>query len=92
MAFLPTTSGKGGDVVIPDGVTAIGNDAFADSINLDYPLTSVTIPDSVTSIGTELFRDASAFPPLPLGAGSSASVSMLSRTARNLAVLHCRIA
>ena len=38
-------------VVIPDGVTSIGNNAF----QYCYNLTSVTIPDSVTSIGESAF-------------------------------------
>lgn len=44
--------GKGGDVVVPDGVTAIGEKAFfCDN------LMGVTIPDSVTEIGDEAFTD-----------------------------------
>ena len=39
--------GNGGDVVIPDGVTAIGNEKFMECVELN----GVTIPDSVTSIG-----------------------------------------
>lgn len=43
--------GYGGDVIIPDGVTTIGDEAFE-----EYDvLTSVTIPDSVTSIGSWAF-------------------------------------
>lgn len=41
------------DLVIPDGVTSIGNYAFSDCDGL----TSVTIPDSVTSIGYYAFSD-----------------------------------
>ncbi len=41
------------DLVIPEGVTSIGNYAFYRSWNL----TSITIPDSVTSIGNYAFRD-----------------------------------
>ena len=40
------------DVVIPDGVTSIGDRAFAYCKSLE----SVTIPDSVTSIGYDAFR------------------------------------
>ena len=45
--------GPGGDVIIPEGVTSIGNGVFYNRKNL----TSVTIPDSVTSIGKNAFRD-----------------------------------
>lgn len=40
------------DVIIPDGVTSIGNYAFCGHTGL----TSITIPDSVTNIGDEAFR------------------------------------
>lgn len=43
--------GEGGDVVIPDSVTSIGEEAFRDCKNL----VSITIPDSVTSIGEKAF-------------------------------------
>ena len=44
------------DLVIPDGVTSIGNYAF-DGCSL---LTSITIPDSVTSIGNYAFDGCSS--------------------------------
>ena len=49
--ILVKYNGAGGDVVIPDGVTAIASRAFYKC----YNLTSVTIPDSVTSIGWRAF-------------------------------------
>ncbi len=42
--------------VIPDGVTSIGDYAFADCSSL----TSITIPDSVTSIGSNAFAGCSS--------------------------------
>lgn len=44
-------TGDGGDVVIPEGVTAIGADAFSSSEGL----TSVVIPEGVTKIGCHSF-------------------------------------
>ena len=48
--------GPGGDVVIPSGVTSIGEEAF----QFCGSLTSVTIPDGVTSIGRKAFEDCDA--------------------------------
>ena len=50
---LMVYNGTGGDVVIPNGVTKIGDKAFYDCSSL----TSITIPDSVTVIGIEAFCD-----------------------------------
>lgn len=47
--------GPGGDVVIPDGVTAIGNQAFW----ANKSLKSVKIPEGVTQIGKEAFWGSS---------------------------------
>ena len=47
--------GKGGDVVIPNGVTSIGDSAFEGCSSL----TSITIPNSVASIGWSAFGDCS---------------------------------
>lgn len=44
-------TGPGGDIVIPKGVTSIGDDAFYDCDSI----TSVSIPKSVTSIGEGAF-------------------------------------
>lgn len=48
---LTKYTGVGGDVVIPDGVTEIGEDAFAECSDL----ASVVIPEDVTSIGVRAF-------------------------------------
>ena len=50
--ILTEYKGNKKDVVIPDGVTSIGEKAFSGC----YSLTSITIPDSVTSIGDEAFK------------------------------------
>ena len=47
--------GKGGDVIIPEGVTSIGESAFSGCSGL----TGVTIPNSVTSIGNDAFHECS---------------------------------
>ena len=44
-----------GELIIPDGVTSIGNSAFRGCSGL----TSITIPDSVTSIGNSAFSGCS---------------------------------
>lgn len=43
-------------VVIPEGVTTIGNDAFRDC----YNVTEYVIPNTVTTIGDNAFREASS--------------------------------
>ena len=50
---LKKYNGLGGAVVIPKGVTKIGDDAFLGCTNL----TQITIPDSVTEIGEFAFQD-----------------------------------
>ncbi len=45
-----------GELVIPNSIKSIGDNAFRDCTGL----TSVTIPNSVTSIGYEAFRDCSS--------------------------------
>ncbi len=49
---LKKYKGSDSDVVIPEGVTCIGDSAFS----LCSELTNITIPDSVTSIGVAPFR------------------------------------
>ncbi len=53
---LKEYKGKGGDVVIPKGVTSIDEFAFSDCMKL----TSITIPEGVTSIGACAFNCCSS--------------------------------
>lgn len=55
-SILKKYIGKEKDVVIPEGITAIGNGAFRKNNELN----SVTIPDSVTSIGSQAFEECSS--------------------------------
>ena len=48
---LQAYEGRGGVVVVPDGVTMIGNEAFAEC----KKLTEIIIPESVRAIGEEAF-------------------------------------
>jgi hypothetical protein len=58
--------GRGGDVVIPDGVTSIGDYAFT----MDWiTVKSVTMPDSVTSIGNAAFAGCSGLKSITLPNG-----------------------
>ena len=56
---------------LPDGITSIGRNAFADCTGL----TSVDIPDSVTSIGYWAFAGCSSLASVSLGSGVSEVVS-----------------
>lgn len=51
------------DLVVPDGVTSIGDYAFRDCSSL----TSITIPDSVTSIGERAFVDCGSLKSITIG-------------------------
>lgn len=51
-----------GDIIIPDGVTAICENAFR-----GLPLTGVVIPDSVTEIGENAFEDCKKLKSVTLG-------------------------
>ena len=54
------------NLVIPDGVTSIGNYAFLDCSSL----TAITIPEGVTSIGDYAFRDCSSLTDIVVAEGN----------------------
>ena len=54
--------GPGGDVVVPDGVTVIGDSAFGGH----EEITSITLPDSVTKIESNAFGDCSGLQSISL--------------------------
>ncbi len=58
--------GKGGAVVIPDGITEIGAEAFKNS-----RITSITIPTSVTSVGYWAFGNCKSLISITIGEPSS---------------------
>jgi len=57
--------GLSGSYAVPNGVTAIGPDAFFLCVNL----TSVTMPASVTTLDDQAFGDCSGLTSITLGAG-----------------------
>ncbi|MDE6067462.1 MAG: leucine-rich repeat domain-containing protein [Treponemataceae bacterium] len=59
------TDGLPASLIIPDGVTAIGKNAFQDCTSL----TSVTIPGSVTSIGNYAFDCCTSLTSVTIGDG-----------------------
>lgn len=68
------------ELVIPEGVTAIGNDAFHDV----YTLTSVVIPSTVTQIGSEAFAGCSEMRSLTMASGVKVIGSNAFAGCRNL--------
>ena len=59
-------TGSGGDVVIPNGVTTIGNGIF----QFKTSITSVVIPDSVTTIGDNAFDQCESLKTVRFGTNS----------------------
>ena len=58
--------GSGGDIVIPNGVTTIGNGIF----QFNTSITSVVIPDSVTTIGDNAFDQCESLKTVTFGTNS----------------------
>ncbi len=63
--ILVKYKGAGGDVVIPNSVTVIGESAFSSC----HSLTGVSIPDSVISIGDYEFSNCSSLTSISIGKG-----------------------
>ena len=59
-------TGSGGDVIIPNGVTTIGNGIF----QYNTSITSVVIPDSVTTIGDNAFDQCESLKTVRFGTNS----------------------
>ena len=70
-------------VVIEDGVTSIGNDAFYYCTSL----TSITIPDSVTSIGSSAFRDCTSLTTITIPDGVTSIGSSAFRDCTSLTTI-----
>ncbi len=68
------------ELVIPEGVTTIGNDAFHDASGL----TSVVIPSTVTQIGSEAFAGCSEIKTLSMASGVKVIGSRAFAGCRNL--------
>lgn len=62
---LTKYTGTATDVVIPEGVTGIGSEAFLDCSGL----TSISIPESVTSIGVGAFENCSGLTSIDIPEG-----------------------
>ena len=59
-------TGSGGDIIIPNGVTTIGNGIF----QFNNSITSVVIPDSVTTIGDNAFDQCEYLKTVTFGTNS----------------------
>ena len=58
-------TGSGGEAEVPSGVTAIGDEAFKDCVNV----TRVTLPEGVTEIGNAAFSGCTGLTDISLPAG-----------------------
>lgn len=74
--------GRTGRVVIPDGVTAIGHDAFR-----FCNISEAVIPDSVTEVGAAAFADSN-IEKLTFGKGMTYISKRMFRLCRNLKHIH----
>lgn len=78
------------NIVIPEGVTSIGDNAFYSFSGVSHNLTSVEIPDSVTSIGSYAFDWCKKLTSVTIGNGVTSIGSNAFRDCTSLKTVNYR--